>query len=192
MNKYLYVYTTKTYQKKGWIKVGESKNPIKRIRASKTGTPEALIPLIKPILLPSNLTDKDIHRELENRSINRIQEGGGQEWFDATANEVMRAYHFLTKKSYRAKNFKLRDVQKKAVEKTVKWFSKGFSEKTYRTATHKNRFLLNAKMRFGKCFVGIKIAEKIKAKGRQVLITKERRQNKCHTQDESRPLGIGL
>ena len=36
------------------------------------------------------------------------------------------------------------------------------------------------------------LSREVKTMGRQVLITKERRQNKCHTQDESRPLGIGL
>ena len=165
---YLYVYTTNTYYQKGWIKVGQSKSPNKRMQQSKTGVPESLMPLIKPLELPENITDQLIHRELINQGIQQVRRGGGNEWFKATVDDVRRAFNSITIGHKRAKDFQPRSDQKKAIEKAVKWFSGGYSNSKYRKASHQNRFLINAKMRFGKCLAGISIAKKLKAK--KVLI----------------------
>ena len=76
---------------------------------------------------------------------------------------MKKAYNQVIHGIQRKDNFKLRKEQKEAVNKAVQWFNKDHSYKTIDSATHKNRFLLNAKMRFGKCFTSIHIAQSIQA-----------------------------
>ena len=121
---YLYIYTYKQYQKKGLIKVGQSKDPEKRI--TKTGNPEKPIKLIEPLKLPNNYKDTDIHKELEKQGHTKIRKNGGTEWFKAEVDDVIRAYNSVTKGHSRSKSFQLRAEQKKAVEKATKWFKKAF------------------------------------------------------------------
>ena len=100
----------------------------------------------------------------------RKEDGAGKEWFYATLDDVEKAFNQVVHGVKRKNGFDLRGKQKEAVEKAVKWFNKEHSYKTIDSASHKNRFLLNAKMRFGKCFTGIHIAKAIKAQ-KTIVVT---------------------
>ena len=162
----LYIFSTKTWRDKGYLKIGQSIDVNQRMRAYKTSTPEE--PIVYAELPLTGMSDRDIHQELKNRGFASGGKGGGNEWFKCDVDDVRRVYNYLTRNVSRARNFKLRKEQERAVEKARKWFMYKYSDSVYREATHKNRFLLSAKMRFGKCITGIRIAESLKAK--KVLI----------------------
>ena len=168
----LYVYTTKTWQKKGLLKVGHCLLGRHEQRISEqfnASNPE------KPMILwvkslPEGKKDKHIHVQLEKNGIRRKEGGTGREWFYATLDDVKRAYNKVVHGTSREDSFSLRKEQEEAVEKAKKWFDKDHSYKIIDSASHLNRFLLNAKMRFGKCFTGIHIAKAINA-DRTIIVT---------------------
>ena len=168
----LYVYTTNTWQKQGLLKVGHClkgrhRNRIKeQFNASNPEQPEIL--WVQE--LPKGKADKHVHQQLIANGITNKREGAGTEWFYAKLEDVKMAYNQVIYGVKRTDSFPLRKEQKEAVDKAVQWFSKDYSYKTIDSATHKNRFLLNAKMRFGKCFTGIHIAKAIKAK-KTIIVT---------------------
>ena len=168
----LYVYTTKTWQEKGLLKVGHClkgryKERInEQFNASNPEQPKVLW----VINLPEGKTDKNIHQQLKDNGIKHKKGGTGTEWFYAVLEDVKKAYNQIVYGIKRTDSFSLRKEQKEAVDKAVQWFNKDHSYKTIDSASHKNRFLLNAKMRFGKCFTGIHIAKAIEAK-RTIIVT---------------------
>ena len=168
----LYVYTTKTWQEKGLLKIGHClrgryKERIKeQFNASNPEQPD----ILWVVYLPEGKTDKHIHQQLINNGIEHKRGGAGTEWFYAKLEDVKTAYNQIVYGVKRTDSFPLRREQKEAVDKAVKWFNKDYSYKTIDSATHKNRFLLNAKMRFGKCFTGIHIAKAIEAK-KTIIVT---------------------
>lgn len=168
----LYVYTTKTWREKGLLKVGHClKGRHKdRIREQfNAGNPEQ--PDILWVAdLPEGKTDKRVHQRLIDNGIEPKEDGAGREWFYAELEDVKIAYNEIVYGVKRTDSFPLRKEQREAVRKAVKWFNKYYSCKTIDSATHKNRFLLNAKMRFGKCFTAIHIAKAIKAK-KTIIVT---------------------
>src|SRR5690606_17212313 len=87
-------------------------------------------------------------------------------------SDVERAYHYFLDGSARAFTYSLRDEQKDAVNKAVKWFTGSSKMKERVSKAHKSRFLLNAKMRFGKCFTTLHIAKKLNAKKTLVITYK--------------------
>ncbi len=172
----LYVYTTPTWQKQGLLKVGHclkgrhEKRIYEQFGAS---NPE------KPIILwvrnlPKGKTDHHIHKQLEQNGIERKPDGSGQEWFYAQLDDVKKAFNQVAYGTDRKNSFSLRKEQAEAVKKASDWFNKEYEYKTIDSATHKNRFLLNAKMRFGKCFTGIHIAKAIDARKTIVVTYKPR------------------
>ena len=168
----LYVYTTKTWQQKGLLKVGHSLSGRYKERINEqfnASNPEAPIVLwVAP--LPEGKTDNNIHARLEQNGIRRKEDGAGREWFYATLEDVKKAYNEVVHGSSRKDNFPLRKEQAEAVEKAQKWFNKEYLHQTIDSASHQNRFLLNAKMRFGKCFTGIHIAKSIGSK-KTIIVT---------------------
>ena len=167
----LYVFTTETHKKQGLLKVGhsESERVDERIKEHRNAsTPEPPILLWKEDL-PEDKTDKHIHAQLKKNGIER-KTGGGTEWFYADLRDVQKAYNEVAHGISRSDNFPLRKEQKKAVDKASKWFNKDHPKQILDSASHQNRFLLNAKMRFGKCFTGIHIGKAIQAK-RTVVVT---------------------
>ena len=157
MKNQLYICTTKTAHEKGLIKVGQSKDPTVRIKSGQTFSHEK-IEIIKTIDLPNNIKDHDVHEKLKE-SVKPLKIGGAREWFKATIEDVERVLNELTGKGSRAHSFKLRSEQGDAVEKAVKWFQRNSFKNEQNP-----RFLLNAKMRFGKCFTTLHIAKKLKCK----------------------------
>ena len=122
----LYVYTTKTWQKKGLLKVGHSLigRHEQRIKEQfNASNPESPIVLwVK--LLPEDITDKHIHAQLEKNGLERKRDGSGKEWFYATLDDVKRAYNELVHGIKRKNSFFLRKEQAEAVEKARKWILK--------------------------------------------------------------------
>ncbi|WPU66527.1 DEAD/DEAH box helicase family protein [Peredibacter starrii] len=168
----LYVYTTKSHEVSGLIKVGHSLRGRHKERIKEQfGTSNPEQPIIKWVQeLPGGFRDIDIHSQLIKNGISRVEGGPGKEWFIATLDDVKRAYNQLVNGSKRLENFKPRQEQLEAVEKAKKWFVKDYPKEVLESATHQDRFLLNAKMRFGKCFTGIHIAKAIKAR-KTIVVT---------------------
>ena len=168
----LYAYTTNTWQEKGLLKVGHCLKGRHKERINEqfnASNPE------KPKILwvsdlPEGKIDKNIHQQLIDNGIKHKEGGVGTEWFYAVLEDVKKAYNQIVYGIKRTDSFPLRKEQKSAVDKTVKWFNKDYSYNTIDSASHKNRFLLNAKMRFGKCFTGIHIAKAIEAR-RIIIVT---------------------
>ena len=161
----LYAFTTKSSLDRDLWKVGYSADPRQRIKSFSTGLSEPIIckTIIgvleaRGVLEAKNkqITDSLIHMQLEKNGCSREDTGGsGTEWFKCQngLEDIKLAYKQVTKK-HRLYDYKLRKEQKEAVKKCTKWFKK----------EGEPRFLLNAKMRFGKCITGISLAKKLKAK----------------------------
>ena len=172
----LYVYTTQTYKEQGLLKVGHCLKGTYKKRINKqfnAANPEGPI-ILWVDNLPEGKRDHHIHQQLKNNGIAHKSDGAGKEWFYASLDDVKEAYNQVVHGVLRKNSFCLRPEQKEAVVKAVKWFNKDHSDETIDSAIHKNRFLLNAKMRFGKCFTGIHIAKAIKAKKTIVVTYKPR------------------
>ena len=172
----LYVYTTETWREKGLLKVGcclqgRSKDRIQeQFNAS---NPE------KPIVLwlkelPEGKNDRHIHQQLKDNGRRRKEDGAGKEWFYASLEDVKKAFNQAVYGVERRDSFPLRREQEEAVKKALKWLKKDYSPEIIDSATHKNRFLLNAKMRFGKCFAAVCIAKALDAQKTIVVTYKPR------------------
>ena len=174
--KELYVYTTKTWKEKGLLKIGHAQkgHAKKRIHQQfNASNPEKpLVLWIKE--LPKGKTDHHIHNQLKQNGIKQKQDSPGKEWFYATRADVKKAFNEIAYGVSRTDSFSLRKEQKQAIQKALRWFNKEYSTETIDSATHKNRFLLNAKMRFGKCFTSIHIAKALKAQKTIVVTYKPR------------------
>lgn len=168
----LYVYSTETYLGKGLIKVGHSKIGRHKERIKEQfGTSNPEHPIILWVhTLPAGKTDKHIHSQMIKNGITRLEDSPGQEWFKASTTDVKRAFNEVAFGSSRVDNYTPRKEQQDAIDKSKKWFLKEFPEEYYNGAIHKNRFLLNAKMRFGKCYTGLHIAKAIEAKN-TIIVT---------------------
>ena len=172
MNKELYVYTTPIYKTKGLLKVGQcdrgrhAQRISEQFNASNPEPPEVL--WVQD--LPPNLSDHDIHNQLKKNGCLQPPSSPGREWFRASLDDVKKAYNQLVYDCPRTDNFKLRREQQQAVDTAHRWFSKKYDYNTVHSAMYQNRFLINAKMRFGKCFTGLHIAKKLQAQ-RIVIVT---------------------
>jgi hypothetical protein len=168
MTKYLYAYThsgSKPWKRPGGdsgpysIKVGQSqKNGETRVRNQLI----TAFPSLEGVQIifhselavgPSGLDfeDKDVHRVLEQAGVERV----GGEWFAASAGEVRAAIVSLQSgdrfELERTQSFEPRQEQLEAVKAASEYFTaKG------------NKFLWNAKMRFGKTFSTYLLAEQMK------------------------------
>ena len=173
----IYVYTTKTWKEKGLLKVGycllgRHKQRIKQ--QFNASNPERPIILWVSPPLPKGKKDTHIHKQLEDNGIKRKPDGAGQEWFYASLDDVKIAYNQVVHGIKRKDRFTMRDEQKEAIEKASDWFNKHHPIHIIDAAAYQNRFLLNAKMRFGKCFTGIHIAKSIQSKKTIVVTYKPR------------------
>ena len=162
----LYVYSTKQYLESGLVKVGHCKvgRHKQRIR-EQFGTSNPEMPESELIgELPPGVTDKIIHEQLIKNGNSKVEASPGKEWFKATFDDVKRAYNQVVYGTHRRDNFKLREEQSLALDKAKKWFLQEYPEEVINSATYPNRFLMNAKMRFGKCFTSIHLAKELGAK----------------------------
>ncbi|EPZ49295.1 type III restriction enzyme, res subunit [Bacteriovorax sp. BAL6_X] len=175
----LYAYSTDQYLKEGIIKVGHTKlgRTDQRVK-EQFGTSNPEVPKYVLIgTLPRNITDKDIHNAMIMNDCEHIKDAPGKEWFKVKNKadpfeEVKKAYNKVVYGSNRPDNFTLREEQESAVNKAKKWLLKEYSEDVIRSATHPERFLINAKMRFGKCFTSIHLAKSLNSKNTLIVTYK--------------------
>lgn len=175
----LYAYSIPSYLEKGLIKVGHCivGRHKERIR-EQFGTSHAEQPIF--ILLgelPDGVRDHHVHAQLVKNGCKKIENGPGKEWFSAITakdpfKDVRRAYNEITKGSSRTEHYQLRKEQLGAIEKASKWFKKEYAPEVIGSATHPDRFLINAKMRFGKCFTSIHLAKKMNARNTLIVTYK--------------------
>lgn len=113
--------------------------------------------------------DYDVHGLLRNMGCRQLNEGDDRnEWYECTIGNVQAAVLALQSGNEnlerRICNFKLRNEQQDAIDKTMAYFESAKKDRANKTP----RFLWNAKMRFGKTFATYKLAQKMDAK--RVLI----------------------
>ena len=99
--KYIYLYTTTTYQLKNWYKIGETiSNPLKRLQSQDNASnPEPLL-LVAYWEVNSHISDKQVHRVLLNLGFEKLR--GNREWFELSTlpqQDVESALLELDKKS---------------------------------------------------------------------------------------------
>lgn len=172
----LYVYTTKTCQKEDLLKVGHCLEGRYEERIKEQfGTSNSDPPIILWVTpLPKGKTDHHIHKQMEKNGIERKPDSVGREWFYAKLEDVKKAYNEVVHGIGRENSFSLRKEQKESVDKAKRWFNRDHTEDVFDSAFHPNRFLLNAKMRFGKCFTSVHIAKAINANKTIVVTYKPR------------------
>ena len=153
----IYVYSTDTYLKKGWVKIGETHQTVEERVKQQDGTacPEPLLVLDQ---WPSPVySDTDIHAQLRKMGILPVREDASREWYACTLPQVKSAFNQLTQGVARPNSYSMRPEQQDCCDKIVGHFNSGGE-----------RFLMNAKMRFGKTFTTY---QAIKALGyKKVLI----------------------
>lgn len=168
----LYVYTTPHYKKRGYLKIGDTLagRYLQRINEQfGTSNPEqAIICWVVP--LPTGIRDHHIHQQLLTNGIEKVEQSSGREWFVTDLHQVKKAYNKVCFGSSREHAFELRKEQADAVAKAVNWFNGHHPTEELEGASHPDRFLLNAKMRFGKCFTGIHTAKALNAQ-RCLIVT---------------------
>ena len=137
----IYVYSTKTYQAKGWLKIGETHQEVEERVKQQDGTacPEPLV-VLSQWESPKH-SDKNIHASLRAMGVLPVREDTSREWYSCTLAKVRSAYHQLTQGVARPNSYSMRPEQQDCCNKIVGHFNNGGE-----------RFLMNAKMRFGKTF----------------------------------------
>lgn len=160
----LYVYSYPSRVKDSVYKVGQTQGDVdERIRRQQgTSNSEAYkIYLIEE--LPQGIEDRHVHREIEQLGGERQTEGAGREWFKTSLDQIKQAVNKIKYGVARRDAYPPRKEQTAAITKALQWFREEYQDHIIDGASHKSRFLLNAKMRFGKCFTGLKIAEAIES-----------------------------
>ena len=102
--------------------------------------------------------DHKIHKYLDKNGYQNV----GGEWYKITVEQLNAAYiavkNRIDNEENRDWSFSMRPEQKDAVDKTQKYFESLASEKN---GFASNKFLWNAKMRFGKTFTAYQLAKKM-------------------------------
>lgn len=147
----------------GWLKVGYTTRDVEtRVKEQNlTGNIPYKIVLVRPAMRKDGTSFDDhlIHRILRKDHV-RNPEG---EWFVCDARKVEKAIATAVEGKdtmvERIYSFPMRPEQRKAVEKTAKYFTAFRQDPTNRGLTP--HFLWNAKMRFGKTFTTYQLALKM-------------------------------
>lgn len=146
--KKIYAYTTATYRGKGWLKIGETTQDSAEVRVAQqdgTANPE---PLEIEKIWDVPLSDKQIHSALLKKGFKPTRIDKAREWFECTTEDVDCIINVLLHGVDRPHSYKMRDEQIEGFRKAVDHFENGG-----------RRFLMNAKMRYGKTFTAYQIAK---------------------------------
>jgi hypothetical protein len=158
----IYSYSTETYQTfRGWRKIGQTRQESAEIRVQQqdgTSNPEPLI-LEKSWSVPDWVSDRTVRAELKKMKCKEVRMDKLREWVECTIEHVDCAINSIVHGISRPNNFLLRDEQKVCRDRAVNHFGNGGK-----------RFLMNAKMRFGKTFTTYKIIQDLGYK-RVLVIT---------------------
>jgi hypothetical protein len=160
----LYAYTTDTYAKKNWIKIGQTTLDDIEARVQQqdsTSNPEALITLQTWDNLPDHVTDHVVHRDLESKGIKPTRIDKSREWYECTIDDVRRSINDVSYGVAKPNSYPPRDEQQACVDQATEYFKSGGTE-----------FLMNAKMRYGKTFTSYLIAKAMGYKSILVLTYK--------------------
>lgn len=184
----IYVYTTPSNKKDGYIKIGYTTRDDVTVRIDEQ---------IANILIPKKeyeflyeetaeyinkpnfyFNDKIVHNALKKKGFIPYKENGQEsEWFKCDLEDVKQAIfeikNNLKTDKKRINNYILRPEQLAAVNLTSTYFE-NYSKQQNLKAPH---FLWNAKMRFGKTFSTYKLAEKMQWKKILILTYKPAVQN---------------
>lgn len=138
----IYVYTTETYRDfRGWRKVGQTNQDSAEIRVAQqdgTSNPEPLI-IEKVFKVDDWISDHTIHAELVKMGKMRVRMDKDREWFECSVDDVATAINSIRFGVSRPHSWDLRPEQQECVDKCVEHFKNGG-----------DKFLMNAKMRYGK------------------------------------------
>lgn len=152
----IYIYTTETYKAfRGWRKVGQTHQESAEIRVAQqdgTSNPEPLI--IEAIIHVDDwISDHTIHAELQKMGLLRVRMDKEREWFECSVEDVHSAINNIKHGISRPNSFPMRSEQQECHDKAVNHFTNGG-----------DKFLMNAKMRFGKTFTSYQIIKTLKYK----------------------------
>jgi hypothetical protein len=140
----IYCYSTETYRTfRGWRKVGQTHQESAEIRVQQqdgTSNPEPL-EIEKTWQVPDWVSDHTIHAELEKMGCLRVRMDKDREWFECTVDHVSSAINNITLGVSRPNSYAMRSEQQECHDLVVEHFRNGGK-----------KFLMNAKMRFGKTF----------------------------------------
>lgn len=160
----IYVYTTETYRSfRNWRKVGMTKQESAEVRVSQqdgTSNPEPLI-IEKVFEVDDWISDHTIHAELVKMGKMRVRMDKDREWFECSVEDVATAINSIKYGVSRPHSWDLRPEQQECVNKCVTHFKNGGT-----------KFLINAKMRYGKTSTSYDIIRDYGAKRCLVLTYK--------------------
>lgn len=152
----IYCYSTQTYREfRGWRKVGQTQQESAEIRVQQqdgTSNPEPL-EIEKTWQVPDWVSDHTIHAELEKMGKLRVRMDKDREWFECTSDDVSCAINNIILGISRPNSYPMRDEQKICHDLIVDHFNNGGE-----------KFLMNAKMRFGKTFTTYQTIKTLKYK----------------------------
>jgi superfamily II DNA or RNA helicase len=156
----IYAYSTETYREfRGWRKVGQTKQESAQIRVQQqdgTSNPEPL-EIEKTWEVPDWVSDHTIHAELEKMGCLRVRMDKDREWFECTIEQVSSAINNIVLGVSRPNSYPMREEQVECHDKAVTHYQAGG-----------DKFLMNAKMRFGKTFTSYQIIKSLNI--RRVLV----------------------
>ena len=158
----IYAYTTETYKIfRGWLKVGQTHQESAEIRVSQqdgTSNPEPL-KIERTWEVPDWVSDTTIHAELTKIGKLEVRLDKSREWYACTVDDVSTAINNIVLGVSRPNSYPMREEQEECHNKAVMHY-KADGEK----------FLMNAKMRFGKTFTSYQIIKSLNIK-RVLVIT---------------------
>ncbi len=144
------------------LKYGEGDDVYKRVDTL-DGTFVYEKPIIKHHWKNPPLTDKQVHKELEKRGIKRYREDRQREFFEFdSVEQAIRIINDILYGTKKLKTYPPREEQIEMVENICGYWESNKSK----------RALMNAKMRFGKCYVSYKIVNKMNFKRILILTYK--------------------
>lgn len=158
----IYAYTTETYRLfRGWRKVGQTHQDSAEIRVQQqdgTSNPEPL-EIEKTWEVPDWVSDHTIHAELKKMGKLEVRLDKSREWFECSIDDVSSAINNIIMGVSRPNSYSLREEQQSCHDKAVAHYKAGG-----------DKFLMNAKMRFGKTFTSYQIMKSLELK-RVLVIT---------------------
>ena len=152
----IYAYTSETYRMyRGWLKVGQTHQESAEIRVSQqdgTSNPEPL-EIEKTWEVPDWVSDNTIHAELTNMGKLEVRLDKSREWYACTVDDVSTAINNIVLGVSRPNSYPMREEQQECHNKAVAHYQAGG-----------DKFLMNAKMRFGKTFTSYQIMKSLDVK----------------------------
>lgn len=164
-----YLFGTKTSQEKGWFKFGETKprnadeslteSTSRRVSQQQTGNPEKLtiIDSWRAVDMAARNSDTRIRNKLYEMGYRLLKgtEDGGSEWIesldtdeDKGVDRLRADINFIISGQHAVERYAMRQEQSEAHDQIIAWFGGNSG-----SVEDKCRYLVDAKMRFGKTFV---------------------------------------